>query len=235
MLRRALSALLLALVLGGTGAAVAQAAGTLTGTITGPGGAPVANSHYYVFRTDGTLAADPTADAAGHYAIDLAAGDYKIQFSPSFLTGLQPEYYKDAATFDDATVVTLTDGATMVADGEVGPGASIAGTVTADGGGPLAGVEVDLFRNGLFKLSVRTGDDGSYTIGGLAAGTYAIGAETTGNALGEFYDDAATLDTATPIVLADGEQRGAVDLALAAGGGIAGTITDAAGAPLAGA
>ncbi|HST57773.1 MAG TPA: carboxypeptidase-like regulatory domain-containing protein [Longimicrobium sp.] len=60
-------------------AAPAAGAQVVTGTVTGEGGAPLADISVLVARRDGTVVAATTADKSGRFSIDLpAAGSYRL-------------------------------------------------------------------------------------------------------------------------------------------------------------
>jgi RNA polymerase sigma factor (sigma-70 family) len=98
--------------------------------------------------------------------------------------------------------------------------ASIAGTVTQRGRS-FAGATVFGGRG----ISASSDDDGHYIIRGLTPGKYRLSAEN--NSHGAF-------GTAPDVTVAAGEQRSGIDIDLRYGGGIAGTIIEASGAPAGG-
>ena len=108
--------------------------------------------------------------------------------------------------------------------------ASVRGRVTvADTGAPLrrASIRVNFIAAGPGGggVTTATDDDGRYAIGGLPAGRYTIFA-TKGGYVGK---------TSDPFNLADNERRDDVNLAVARGAVIAGTIIDEFGEPVVGA
>lgn len=84
--------------------------------------------------------------------------------------------------------------------------------------------------------STQVQADGTYDLLGLPTGTYRVEFDDYpgGGYLGEFYDDATTLDAASDIAVTAGAITGDVDSRLSSGGHIAGTVTDAAGTSVAG-
>jgi hypothetical protein len=130
--------------------------------------------------------------------------------------------------------------------------ASIKGVVTGQDGLPLGFAFVfafDLSDTSIAGFTVSEFDTAaSFSIDSLAAGSYVGYADSYLNlsidlgfggpvlqALphrGEYYDNAATPDQATPITLAESEVREGIDFSLEAGGAISGTITDETGAAL---
>ena len=92
-----------------------------------------------------------------------------------------------------------------------------------------------------------TAKDGAYRLRGLAPGDYVVRGFAPGY-VGEFYDGTYSPDAATPVTVADGQPVSGVDFALApayylwmrgggiaAGNTVAGRVTTAQGAPVAGA
>jgi len=97
----------------------------------------------------------------------------------------------------------------------------IAGVITNSVGEPIPGVSVTaLFQVGegvLVAGSTTTGEDGSYVIGGLGDGSFVIEFFAPEPHVSEFYDDAEDFDTATPVMVVDGEATIGVDAELAGG------------------
>ncbi len=97
------------------------------------------------------------------------------------------------ATFDDLSISKPGDAFTLIASGSgltratsdtftvsAVPGA-LSGTVAAaNNGHPLGGAKVEAIRTGLVKASVTTNADGTYSIGGLAPGSYDVRASAAG-------------------------------------------------------
>ena len=126
-------------------------------------------------------------------------------------------------------------------------GGSITGTVTAaDGGAPLAGVQVYLFNGAgdqLGRLAV-TNASGVYSLSttGLTWGTYRLATKNTLGYVDELYDDKPCPGmvcsrgvAGTNVIVTENTVTSGINFALAAGGTITGAVTAAAGgAPLAG-
>lgn len=97
---------------------------------------------------------------------------------------------------------------------------AISGTLTG-AGGPIATEAVVFAYSDSAAAWVQSGvadGTGAYVIEGLAAGSYRLYAAAEGFA-GEFYDDAADLATAMPVVVAAGGVTSGIGMELAAGGG----------------
>jgi hypothetical protein len=107
---------------------------------------------------------------------------------------------------------------------------SISGTVTAEGGGPLQGVEVcPRPQPYTFETTcVETGPAGTYKLDGLPEGNYLVYFSTERNNLryvSEFYDNERYNWEADLFPLGPSENA-TLDVALAEGGSISGTVTD---------
>jgi hypothetical protein len=116
---------------------------------------------------------------------------------------------------------------------------SISGTVTAEGGGPIQGVQVcPRPESPIFEVSCdETDAAGHYQLTSLPAAEYRVEFSTASNNLryvSEYYDDAPSFQEADLFALGEGENA-TLDAALAEGGSIAGTVTDeTTGLPIAG-
>jgi hypothetical protein len=120
----------------------------------------------------------------------------------------------------------------MAAGGETG---TITGTVTEEGGETVGDVEVcaaEAVDKSNFKC-VTTEADGTYEIAGLSPGGYNVGFWTTRNYVVQFWREALTWSTATPVEVAAGQTKPEIGAVLEVGATISGTITAAAtGAPV---
>jgi Carboxypeptidase regulatory-like domain len=230
---------------------------SITGTVTdaGPVRHGLANVRVSVYAPSTDTAKSVTTAADGTYAVSgLAAGtDYQVWFYPAGATGgsfdalgyLDQAYDNQRPMFGDTpTPVTVTEGATTTAiNAALAVGGAITGTVTDAAGTRhgLAGVSVrvEIPSNGNYYGSAVTAADGSYAVQGMPAGTdYQVcffANDATGgstDALGyldQCYDNWPTSGTPTPVTVALGASRAGVDAALAVGGAVSGTVSDAGG------
>ena len=106
---------------------------------------------------------------------------------------------------------------------------SVSGTVTDAGGQPLADVCVEVFGDSGGDTTLTDGE-GRYVVEDLGAGEHLVSFNTCADPrpglAAEYYDDAASVEGAEPVVLADGEQRTGIDAALQPGATISGTVTE---------
>ena len=124
--------------------------GTITGTVTGPGGTALAG--VCVTSSDDELDGDlAETDASGRYTLSgLRAGAYRVGFSTCAPSDLVSEFYNDKPTRALANPVTVAEGATTAnIDARLAREGKIAGTVRGPGGAPLDGVCVDGYDSGL--------------------------------------------------------------------------------------
>ena len=107
--------------------------------------------------------------------------------------------------------------------------------VAAQTGAPLRRAQVTLQSpNATGPRSTTTDGDGRFEFAQMPAGRYLVMASKTGYVQLQ-YGQRRPTDSATPIILTDGERRDSIDLALPRGGVIAVRITDDYGDPLPGA
>ncbi|MBB5787017.1 carboxypeptidase regulatory-like domain-containing protein [Jiangella mangrovi] len=145
-------------------AAVTRAAysGTVSGTVTGPDGDPVAGATIAVGDT-----ATATTDDTGAYAVPVAAGDHTVTAAA---------YGYVTATED----VTVAIGETTTIDLALDAAAThdLTGTVTGPAG-PIAHARVTLA--GTPFDAVSTDDEGRFGFDGVAAGTYEVRVSAAGH------------------------------------------------------
>ncbi len=219
--------------------------GSISGTVTDPDGNVLSNVEVTVYRqeTYGWAAMSHTTSISGTYTVGgLNTGTYRVGFydrSNTYAT----EFYNDATDVDSATDVSVTAGQnTPNIDVQLAVRGSISGTVTDPDGNVLSNVEVTVYRQetyGWAAMSHTTSISGTYTVGGLNTGTYRVGFYDRSNTYAtEFYNDATDVDSATDVSVTAGQNTpnidGQLDVQLAVGGSISGTVTDPDDAPLAG-
>ncbi len=209
------------------------AAASISGHVySGPGTAsPLAGACVYASdaasRDDGATGEAITA-ADGSYTVrHIESGlAYTVEFDPSCAgkssANDAPSYY-GGATSNLATPVTptLATPATGI-DGHLSAGASISGTVTDANGSPITSQDVCISATidlGATAGAARTDAGGSYTIDGLAAGTYDLqAADCPGSARNDADSHVGT------VTLAAGAAQTGVNLELAAGTSISGHV-----------
>ena len=215
-----LTTLLVALI--GVLLPVSAAQGVGTSTIRGDvfvtGGTPLAGVVVDLYaRTDPTApwesVATTTTDEFGAYVLsDVAPGTYRVGFDD--LTGTyEDEYWSNYSTLQDAIDLVVGPDESLdnisavlyARDVPSGMFGAITGTVT--GLQPTDAVKVSAYQNvdGAWTVTrfIWVGFDGTYRLN-LRAGTYRIGFEEEHNHLApEFWNDAATVDRANDIIVAE--------------------------------
>lgn len=215
---------------------------TVKGKVTGPGGVPLGSIEVAVYRPVGGGEWDwfrsAQTNGNGVYQVKgLPAGTYKIGFHDWMTGQYLEEYFNDKLTIEAANVVTLSEGQVLPnRNAELSEGASIAGTVSGPSG-PVEGVSVsayeyDDYYDEWYSVGwAETDADGNYRMTRLLPGTYRLAFAGTG-LVTEFWDDAATIETAAAITLARDQAVTGRNATLAKGATIRGKVTVPGGAPL---
>lgn len=149
---------------------------TLSGTVTGPGGAPLSGITVYISNEDGSYQDYVSTNAAGIYtASAMPAGTYWVLFRPS---NYIPEAYNDRPNFSDADqIIVPPQGNVTGIDAELAPGSRVSGTVTdATTGLPIEDIFVEVLDlDGGRVEATFTQADGTYqTQTTLASGQYLV-------------------------------------------------------------
>lgn len=193
--------------LAGYDATLAFGQNSLSGRVTNPSGAPVANVHVWAAPTGGGPARSYTAttDANGRYAFgNVEAGTYLLQFSPPRGAGLSTYY--GGATYDTATPVVIPAGTPTTLTGldvALRAGATVTGTLPAAAASRITSIVVRS-QEGSFGSTygwATPASDGTFQLTDIPAGTYRL--ELRAADFTEQWGEAFTI--------AEGETR-AVDL-----------------------
>ena len=218
----------------------------VTGTVTGTAGTPLTNVDvigYYNDPEEGwTYAGDANTSATGSYDLLLGEGTYRILYQENDVFDepqYQPEYWDDAAAFEDSDDVVLAAGETVTGhDVQLSPWGRISGQVTSTTG---AGVPsyIEVYRYSAADDywdavdSWDTDATGHYTVTDLRAGTYRLEVRPDGwQYADEFWQDAATVETATDIVVGRGAHVTGINPVVNASSHITGRVTGPNGAGL---
>ncbi len=223
---------------------VLPAAAAVTGTVTDHRADPIAGVcvNAQVARPDGGwdwIAGAQTAGDGTFALTGLPPVAVLVQFQDCGAGTYVEQWYAGAATGGDATPIALTAGSTRDhVDAQLDTGVRIAGHVQDAGGNPIAGVSVNVSRDGGSGTWAQTDANGDYTTGAVAPGTYIVQFSPSGSPstwAAQYWSGQPTRDTADPLVVteADGPLRAGVDATLAPGATVSGTVT-ANGAPVAG-
>ncbi len=208
--------------------AVLQKLGSLSGTvIEDETGQPIADATVTVTSTgegQPLIVSVQTNTNGAYVASGLRTGNYMV-----FVTHLlhASEYYDN--TYDQlsaAQVAVVVGAETAGINVSLARLSTITGTVrTAGSGLPIAGAAVVASGGspeGMY--GTQSLSDGTYTIIGVQPGSYVVSAETLTYPK-RYHPAADTLAGAAAVVVATGGSAEGVDVALAAGGSISGTVT----------
>ena len=177
------------------------------------------------------------SDAEGRYSLPLEPGTYKLRFTPSsadyqalWWGGVESEVTTTLVEVRDAPLagMDITLPPAQIAPEEpqtshaaLSAGASIAGTIRTEAGGPVAGAKVTAtaydttdWRSAVVG-EVLTAADGTYVLTGVPSAGYSM----------EVTADGYARTWIPYFELAEGEQRTGVDAALARYRSISGSIT----------
>ena len=154
----------------------AASGGRISGTVTGPDGAPEAIARVSFFNADGEEAGETLTTRTGSYQIGgMPSGQYRVRFHPASGGAGLPEWYDDAATLEGATPVTVRTGETTAGvNARLTRGIQLVGRVVRSDGQPIRGVRVRIFDAGTSIASATTSADGRYAVVGLMPGSYQV-------------------------------------------------------------
>ncbi|MHB1569894.1 MAG: carboxypeptidase regulatory-like domain-containing protein, partial [Solirubrobacteraceae bacterium] len=221
--------------------------GEITGTVTdAKSAAGLSGVIVNAYSTSGSYDGSATTDSSGSYTIaSLATGSYDVNFQPTDNVHAA-QFYDSASSFGSATAVSVTAGSpTSGINAALAIGGTITGTVTDSASGKGAGgVGISaVSQDGSSGGYATSAGDGTYTIGGLAAGNYTVtfaggvgpGATSTGGYGTEYYDNATTIGAATPVPVVLGQPSTGINATLSGGGSISGAVDGGSSAtPLSG-
>ena len=196
---------------------------SVAGTVTGPGGIPLEGIEVWVYYGEDWYNPEAMTDENGEYLVEnLPPDGYTILFADP------------AGDHLDLSTNIVLDAGALLADLDVtmGVASKISGTVVADAdAAPLEGIWVyaDQWNGSEWQDmgNALSDADGYYLIGGLAAGTYRVQFQDwNGNYLSEIYDNVASLDTGTDVVVAAETVVSNINASLTQASSIAGTVTE---------
>ena len=210
-------------------------AGTISGVVTDQvTGQPIANAFVSANTYDCCGEGNGTqTDANGSYVIDsLPSGTYRVSARKD---GYVREFWQNTSNFESSTPVVVTaPNDTGGIDFALEVGGSISGVVTeVDGVTPISNafVRAENLGGGGGSRTLALAD-GTYTIDGLATGSYRVVAEKDGY-VEEFWQETSLYESSTPVVVTPPGDTGGINFTLETGGSISGVVTDqATGQPI---
>jgi hypothetical protein len=201
--------------------------------------APLSGVGVSVFNSRGEQLWTAGTNGAGAYEIGrLPAGSYFVTVDgPSDFVN---ELFDNFAFFEDRSVIGGTPVAVSTAavtpniNFALSPGGSITGTVIdASTMLPIEGAEITVHDStGREVADASTDSTGAFTVSGLPTGTYYARTEDVDGYIDEMYGGAVCpvfcrVTAGTPIAVTTGAVTSGIDFSLAAGGRIAGNVTNA--------
>ena len=157
----------------------------ISGTVTDSAGNGIKGAFVAVFdsASDHDQAHVGVTDSTGNYSVgNLPAGTYYVMFHAK---GYISQFYKNADKWENATAIHLTGSviginATLMQAPQTIANGQIIGQIHSSNGTALAGVLITVFSsNGQAVASAVTDACGSYSILGIAQGSYTISASLT--------------------------------------------------------
>jgi len=205
--------------------------GEITGKVTSASTkSALASGQVTVYNSDGSSVGFAQTSASGEYTVsDLPTGSYKVEFS--FSTGVYfTQYYSGKESSLEASLVSVAAGATASGvDAAMLEGAHITGKVTSEASSAgIKGIEVCAETGGLFGHCATTDSAGEYDISGLSTADYKIAFFSNGlNYITQYYKDTTTWADASTVTVTAGATTANINAAMAVGGEITGTVTNA--------
>ncbi len=211
----------------------------ITGRVTSEvDGSPIAGAHIRAYGALNSVGLHPDRDIVketrtnenGEYILQIRPGAYIVKASAE---GFNSEFYDGFRDVAFATpVVVAADSHSTGIDFSLIPRSTISGTVT-DGstGEPIPGAVVEAFKEDVHfdaaltdaGFRAKADSSGNYTIENVPAGKYYVVANAE-RYLPEFWQEAATKQDATPVVVEENSAVDGIDFTLVTGGSISGLV-----------
>ena len=220
-----------------------QGTASIAGVVTGAGTPNVALAGVEVDAYDsaGNFVTSVTTGATGAYTITgLGTGNYEIDFTSSDVS-YAPQWYLGQTSQASASTISVVAGVAVTGKNiTLTRSASISGTVNGSGATPLASVSVSAYdASGTFAGGANTSASGTYSITGLAAGSYKLdfapqfGSSVALTYAPQWYLGQSSQGSANSIVLTAGQFSTGDNATLVAGGDITGQVTNGSAAAVA--
>jgi 5-hydroxyisourate hydrolase-like protein (transthyretin family) len=211
------------------------ATGRIGGAVTGPDGTtPLAGIrvtvYFQVTVETWSIVGQPTTASNGTYEVaGLAAGIYRAEFTDPAGTYAR-EYYNDQYAFNLATNFSVADGATTTVNASLAQAGKISGTVGGPEGGGSIVISAWRFLGGTWRSigSAVSANNGAYTVGGLAAGTYRVRFSdglSPPRYITEYYNNVTAIADGTDVTVTAGVTTSGINATLGGYGKITGTVT----------
>lgn len=206
---------------------------SISGTVTGPGGIPIADASVWAnpYNGSGVYGSAATGPEGTYTIAGISAGSYRVQ---ACAEGYVCEYWDDHEFGQDADPVAVTEGQdTPNINFSLRVGGTISGVVMDGATGPLEGcwVYANPYAGDGTYGSATAAADGTYSIGGLATGSYRVQAQCAGYVT-QYWNGHDLSADADPVAVTEGSETPSIDFSLRVGGTISGVITDEGGNPI---
>ena len=151
----------------------------ITGTVFGPGEAPVPGIPVQLRDTAGHTLRSATTSAAGTYSFAVDPGTYVVAFVPAEGSGLALQWYNGQDFANSATPVVVSTADVPNVNGSLEAAYAVTGHVSDQNGAPLAGIRVDVYKGSNcdsceIARSELTNAQGNYSIEVPAGQTYKV-------------------------------------------------------------
>jgi len=201
--------------------------GQISGRVTNEIGEPIAGAEIYAYSAGFTFL---WADQNGYYRFDrLLPRSYRLSATYRSDGPYYSEFYNNVATFAEATAVEVPLNEVVNIDFVLRAKKQLSGKVTDEAGNPLANVPVTVLqqREGSWHSVTQavTDSNGRYALDDLAPGTYYF-RFTSPLYEWEYYNNAATAEQATPIVVQAGATLAGLDAQLKRAKGTINIVVD---------
>ncbi len=209
--------------------------GMIHGTVTSAATkAPVAEIEVCARQSAGGAFVEcATTNASGEYTVSrLPAGEYKVEFAPSFGSNKNytTQYYNGKSSQAEANPVAVTAGGTTSGiNAELHEGGQITGTVTdASTTKPIEGIQVCARKptGEYVGHCASTNSSGVYTVTGVLTGEYRVEFANAGhNYLTQYYNNKTSFSEGGLVSVTTGATTPSINAAMQPGGRITGTVT----------
>lgn len=168
--------------------------------------------------------AQAVTDQRGRYLLDLLRGRYRIQVEVPDSNYL-PRQYGGSGDGEGGDVLHIpTFDSFIVLDLSLRMGGSVAGRVRGEGEAPLAGITIRA-ESADHRVSIATGEDGSYLLSRLPPGEFVLSAGTRDQRYVPAYYPAASIrEDARPVSVERRRNLAGIDFVLQPAGAIRGRI-----------
>ncbi|MFA4836165.1 MAG: carboxypeptidase regulatory-like domain-containing protein, partial [Dehalococcoidia bacterium] len=208
--------------------------GTITGTVRDEHGNPINNIHVYATDySSNAWTAGINTGTDGTYSLVVPTGSYRVGTCAFKCSGLPyvDEFYNNRYAYNLADPVPATVGqVTPNINFTLEQGGNITGVVRDAQGNPIPNVNISVndYQTNEGRGGAITGQDGSFTIGGLPAGSYRLRANAPSPYVSKYYISTFDYNAATAVPVTASNTT-SIDITLERGGTIRGHVYKADG------